>query len=128
MTRSAGGYEHIAVCEAWTHPSGWELRLSIDGTSSNDDSRSVSLPRCASWSRRGRSRCWRRAGGSEGYYFTIGSSDTQASALHRSATPEMRSLAKTHVEDPFQRSVLLGIWSHAKCHFAGSALERANHS
>ena len=33
MTRSAGDYEHIAVCEAWTHPSGWELRLSIDGTS-----------------------------------------------------------------------------------------------
>jgi len=33
MTRSAGGYEHIAVCETWTHPSGPELRLSIDGTS-----------------------------------------------------------------------------------------------
>ena len=33
LTRSAGDYEHIAVCEAWTHLSGWELRLSIDGTS-----------------------------------------------------------------------------------------------
>ena len=33
MTRSAGDYEHIAVCEVWTHPDGWELRLSIDGTS-----------------------------------------------------------------------------------------------
>ena len=33
LTRSAGDYEHITVCEAWTHPSGWELRLSIEGAS-----------------------------------------------------------------------------------------------
>ena len=62
LTRSAGDYEHIAVCEAWTHPSGWELRLSIDGTSYQRRQSFGQPPRCASWSRRGRSRCWRRAG------------------------------------------------------------------
>ena len=94
----------------------------------NDDSRSVA---CGD-ARHGRDVEGRVAGErlavARATTSRIGSSDTQPARCTGSATPEMRSLAKTHVEDPFQRSVLLGIWSHAKCHFAGSALEPANHS
>jgi hypothetical protein len=33
MTKPEGGRTHVAVCEAWTHPGGWELRLVTDGRS-----------------------------------------------------------------------------------------------
>ena len=31
MTRPEGIQAHVAVCEAWTNPDGWELRLIMDG-------------------------------------------------------------------------------------------------
>ena len=31
MTKPEGLHTHLAVCEAWTHPDGWELRLIVDG-------------------------------------------------------------------------------------------------
>jgi hypothetical protein len=30
MTKPEGAHIHVAVCEAWTHPFGWETRLMID--------------------------------------------------------------------------------------------------
>lgn len=33
MTRSVHDYAYITVCEAWTSPDGWELRLITDGQS-----------------------------------------------------------------------------------------------
>ncbi len=31
MTKPEGVYSHVAVCEVWTNPYGWELRLTLDG-------------------------------------------------------------------------------------------------
>ena len=31
MSKQKGGHTIAAVCEVWTHPSGWELRLIIGG-------------------------------------------------------------------------------------------------
>jgi hypothetical protein len=31
MTKPKGDHALTAVCEVWTHPFGWELRLMIDG-------------------------------------------------------------------------------------------------
>jgi hypothetical protein len=33
MTKSDGIVTHVAVCEVWTNPAGWELRLIMDGHS-----------------------------------------------------------------------------------------------
>ena len=31
MTKPDGTPPHVAVCEVWTNPAGWELRLMMDG-------------------------------------------------------------------------------------------------
>lgn len=31
MTKPDGTQPHVAVCEVWTNPAGWELRLMMDG-------------------------------------------------------------------------------------------------
>ena len=31
MTKPEGIQTHVAVCEVWTHPDGWELRLTTNG-------------------------------------------------------------------------------------------------
>jgi hypothetical protein len=31
MKKPEGVNTHVAVCEAWTNPDGWELRLTMDG-------------------------------------------------------------------------------------------------
>ena len=31
MKKPEGIHTHRAVCEVWTHPHGWELRLTMDG-------------------------------------------------------------------------------------------------
>ena len=31
MTKPEGLHAHVAVCEVWTTPGGWELRLIMDG-------------------------------------------------------------------------------------------------
>ena len=31
MTKAGAVYAHVAVCETWTNPAGWELRLIVDG-------------------------------------------------------------------------------------------------
>ena len=31
LTKTNGDPSHYAVCEVWTHPAGWELRLTING-------------------------------------------------------------------------------------------------
>jgi len=31
LTKTTGDPPHYAVCEVWTHPAGWELRLTING-------------------------------------------------------------------------------------------------
>jgi len=31
MTKPEGVQAHVAVCEVWTNPDGWELRLTMDG-------------------------------------------------------------------------------------------------
>jgi hypothetical protein len=33
IKKSKGVITHVAVCEVWTNPHGWELRLAIDGLS-----------------------------------------------------------------------------------------------
>jgi hypothetical protein len=33
MTLPDADHARVAVCEVWTNPIGWELRLTIDGTS-----------------------------------------------------------------------------------------------
>ena len=33
MTKPKGIQPHLAVCETWTNPDGWELRLTLDGHS-----------------------------------------------------------------------------------------------
>ena len=33
MNKAEGRHTHMAVCEAWTNPDGWELRLTTDGQS-----------------------------------------------------------------------------------------------
>jgi len=33
MTKPEGVHTHVAVCEVWTNPVGWELRLTTDGQS-----------------------------------------------------------------------------------------------
>ena len=33
MTKPDGTQPHVAVCEVWTNPAGWELRLIMDGHS-----------------------------------------------------------------------------------------------